>query len=78
MTDQKRFNAIFATGSINHAIAYYRLFNKLQKQKLESDEDYRVINIACVFSPPAQAVAKDGDGNNKNVADIKQLQKITK
>lgn len=75
VTDQKRFNAIFATGSINHAIAYYRLFNELQNQKLEADADYRKLNIACVFSPPAQAVAKDGEGNNnKNVADIKQLQ----
>tara|TARA_R110002033_G_scaffold114942_1_gene159694 strand:- start:7340 stop:9178 length:1839 start_codon:yes stop_codon:yes gene_type:complete len=75
VTDQKRFNAIFATGSINYAIAYYRLFNELQNQKLEADADYRKLNIACVFSPPAQAVAKDGEGNNnKNVADIKQLQ----
>lgn len=75
VTDQKRFNAIFATGSINQAIAYYRLFNEIQNQKLEADADYWILNIACVFSPPAQTVAKDGEGNNnKNVADIKQLQ----
>ena len=33
------------------------------------------MNVACVFSPPAQLIAKDGDQQSqKNAADIKQLQ----
>lgn len=74
VTDQQRFNAIFATGSINDAIAYYRLFRELQKQRKNEDENYIPLNIACVFSPPTQVIAKDENGNSKNVDDIKQLQ----
>jgi type I restriction enzyme R subunit len=37
--------------------------------------DFQPLNIACVFSPPAQLLAEDKDNqNDKNVADIKQLQ----
>jgi len=74
-TDQRRFNAIFATGSINNAIAYFRLFKEIQNKKLKENEDFVALNIACVFSPPSQTSSKNGEiGNAKNSADIKQLQ----
>lgn len=73
-TSQRRFNAILATASINNAIEYYNLFKTVQSQKQTGDENFEPLNIACVFSPPTQAAAKDEDGNAKNVADIKQLQ----
>ena len=53
VTNQRRFNAILATSSINSAIEYYRLFEAEQAQKLAEDEHYQRLNIACVFSPPA-------------------------
>jgi type I restriction enzyme R subunit len=74
-TNSRRFNAILATASINNAIEYYELFKALQTQKLAVDDGFQPLNIACVFSPPTQALAKDNDNQNgKNVADIKQLQ----
>src|SRR5690606_30070190 len=83
-TNQRRFNAVLATASINHAIEYFELFKTQQAQKQAEDEkagkSFEPLNIACVFSPPAQ-IAKENDGNspgsvngNKNAADIKQLQ----
>ncbi len=85
-TNQRKFNAILATASINNAIEYYRLFKTIQKQKqLESarlpdgQADYIPLHVACVFSPPAQLIAKDGDKRSqKNAADIKQLQEDLK
>lgn len=62
-TDFRRFNTLFATASINEAIAYYRLFKEVQAQKQLEDADWIPLNIACVFSPPAE-----GD------KDVKQLQ----
>ncbi|XGA80740.1 type I restriction endonuclease subunit R [Halomonas sp. CH40] len=62
-TNQRRFNAILATASINHAIAYYELFKQLQAERQASDPAYQPMNITCVFSPPAE-------GNK----DVKQLQ----
>ncbi|NYS61794.1 type I restriction endonuclease subunit R [Vreelandella salicampi] len=62
-TNQRRFNAILATASINHAIAYYELFKQIQAERLAQDPAYPALNIACVFSPPAE-------GNK----DVKQLQ----
>lgn len=53
-TNEGRFNALFATGSINEAIEYYNLFKDAQAQKMELDSDYEPLNIACVFSPPAE------------------------
>jgi len=74
-TNQRKFNALLATDSINNAIEYYRLFKELQKKKQEENLDYVPLNIACVFSPPAQLIAKNGDQQSqKNAADIKQLQ----
>ncbi|MBL8498176.1 type I restriction endonuclease subunit R [Nitrosomonas sp. JL21] len=62
-TDHRRFNAILATASINHAIAYYALFKSLQAKKQAEDETFEPLHIACVFSPPAE-------GNK----DVQQLQ----
>jgi len=62
-TAGRRFNAILAAASINDAIEYHRLFDDLQQARQASDPDFQPLNIACVFSPPA-------DGN----ADVKQIQ----
>ena len=74
-TNNRRFNALFATQSINDAIDYYQRFKAIQAQKQAEDADYVPMKIACVFSPPTQALANDTDTKNeKNLADIKQLQ----
>lgn len=74
-TNQRKFNAVLATASINNAVEFYRLFKELQKKKQEENPDYFPMNIACVFSPPAQLIANNGDQQSqKNAADIKQLQ----
>lgn len=74
-TNQRKFNAVFATASINNAIEYYRLFKELQKKRQDENSDFVPLNIACVFSPPAQLIANNGDHQSqKNAADIKQLQ----
>ncbi len=53
-THERRFNALFATGSINEAIEYYQLFKKMQVEQQEKYVTYEPLNIACVFSPPAE------------------------
>jgi len=74
-TNNRKFNALFATSSINNAIEYYRLFKAIQEKKLAENPEYKPLNIACVFSPPAQLIAKNGDQQSqKNAADIRQLQ----
>ncbi len=74
-TNQRKFNAVLATASINNAIEYYRLFKELQQKKQTNNPDYVPLNITAVFSPPAQLIAKEGDQQSqKNAADIKQLQ----
>lgn len=74
-TNQRKFNAVLATASIINAIEYFRLFKAIQERKKSEDEDYVPLNIACVFSPPAQLIAQNGDQQSqKNAADIKQLQ----
>lgn len=74
-TNGRKFNAILATASINDAIEYYDLFKTLQAKKQAENGDYQPLNIACVFSPPALALANDPENRNeKNVADTKQLQ----
>jgi len=50
----KKFNALFAASSINHAIECFNHFKEL-------DHD---LNIACVFSPPAQG--------NKDIAQLQE------
>lgn len=67
-TGQRRFNALLATSSINDAIEYYDLFKTMQAEKLASDPGFRPLNIACVFSPPAQ-LAETPDAKK----DIEQL-----
>jgi len=62
-TGGRRFNALFATASINDAIEYHTLFRTLQAEKQAADSDFQPLNIACVFSPPA-----DGD------KDVQQIQ----
>lgn len=62
-TNERRFNAILATSSINDAIEYYQLFKQIQEQRKLEDELFESLNVACVFSPPAE-------GNS----DIKQIQ----
>ena len=62
-TGGRRFNAILATASINDAIEYHALFKAMQAEKQAADPDFQPLNIACVFSPPA-----DGD------PDVKQIQ----
>ncbi|WP_345779934.1 type I restriction endonuclease subunit R [Horticoccus luteus] len=62
-TGGRRFNALLATSSINDAIEYHALFATLQAEKQKADPDYKPLNIACVFSPPAE-----GD------PDVKQIQ----
>ncbi|MBF7074311.1 type I restriction endonuclease subunit R [Glaciecola sp. MH2013] len=63
-TNQRRFNAILATASINNAIEYYQLFKQAQAEKLAEDDSYTPLNIACVFSPPAEG--------NKDVQQIQE------
>jgi len=62
-TNSRRFNAVLATSSINEAIEYYKLLKERQQIRLEKDDAYLPLNIACVFSPPAE-------GNK----DIQQIQ----
>jgi type I restriction enzyme R subunit len=74
-TASRHFNAIMATQSINDAIEYYNLFKEIQARKQAENEDFVPLNIACIFSPPAQALTEEDEaGNNNNIADIKQLQ----
>lgn len=74
-TNSRKFNALLATASINNAIEYWKLFKEIQAKRAEENPDFRPLNIACVFSPPAQLIAKEGDQQSqKNAADIKQLQ----
>ncbi len=74
-TAQRRFNAVFATASINDAIEYYNLFRDIQAERKAHDPDYRPLKIACVFSPPAQSIAAEGgDDAARNAADVRQLQ----
>jgi len=64
-TNDRRYNAILATASINDAIAYYDLFKDTQDELAKTGgEDYYHLNIACVFSPPAQG--------NKDVSQLQE------
>jgi type I restriction enzyme R subunit len=57
-TNDRRFNAILATASIEDAIDYYQLFKRIQLEKQSEDENYLPVNIACVFSPPTNLLPK--------------------
>ena len=62
-TANRRFNAILATASINDAIEYHALFKAMQAERQAANPDFKPLQIACVFSPPAE-----GD------PDVKQIQ----
>jgi len=62
-TGGRKFNAIFATSSINDAIEYHRLFKEIQALQ-KSEDSVDPLNIACVFSPPAEG--------NKDVQQIQE------
>ncbi|AFY60247.1 type I restriction endonuclease subunit R [Synechococcus sp. PCC 6312] len=53
-TAGRKFNAILATASINDAIEYHELFQTIQAEKQTTDPTFSPLNIACVFSPPAE------------------------
>lgn len=63
-THSRRFNAVLATASINNAIGYYNLFKEIQARQKSEDESFIPLNIACVFSPPAEG--------NKDVQQIQE------
>lgn len=63
VSDNRRFNALFATASINDAIEYCKIFDRIQlereeeeekKKEEEKDPTYKSLRIACLFSPPAE------------------------
>lgn len=62
-TASRKFNALLATASIDDAIYYCQRFNEVQAKKIKDNPDFQPLNIACVFSPPA-------DGNK----DVQQIQ----
>ncbi|MBS0602632.1 type I restriction endonuclease subunit R [Plasticicumulans sp.] len=51
-TGGRKFNALFATASINDAIEYHALFAQAQTEKQQADPAFVPLNIAAVFSPP--------------------------
>jgi type I restriction enzyme R subunit len=63
-TNRRKFNAVLATASINDAIEYPALFKTVQTEKQAADPDFQPLNIACVFSPPAEG--------NKDVQQIQE------
>ena len=63
-THSRRFNAVLATSSINSAIEYYDLFKEVQARRKSEDGSFHPLNIACVFSPPAE--------ENKDVQQIQE------
>jgi len=73
-THHSRFNALFATASINDAIAFHHQFKNIQAQRKATDENFMPLNIACVFSPPATVKDDEDPNSKKNAADISQLQ----
>lgn len=65
ITNNRRYNAILATSSINDAIEYYNLFKEAQQNCIDADDgEFVPLNIACVFSPPAEG--------NKDVQQIQE------
>ena len=63
-TNGRKFNAVLATGSINDAIEYHALFKTVHTEKQAESGDFQPLNIACVFSPPAEG--------NKDVQQIQE------
>jgi type I restriction enzyme R subunit len=63
-TARRKFNAVLATASIVDAIEYFEKFQQIQAQKQTENVDFQPLNIACVFSPPAEG--------NKDVQQIQE------
>ncbi|NQS85456.1 type I restriction endonuclease subunit R [Pantoea allii] len=63
-TNGRKFNAVLATSSINDAIEYHALFKTIQSEKVADGSGFQSLNIACVFSPPAEG--------NKDVQQIQE------
>jgi len=63
-TADRKFNAVLATASINDAIEYHDLFQIVQDEMRKLNPDFAPLNIACVFSPPAEG--------NKDVQQIQE------
>jgi type I restriction enzyme, R subunit len=63
-TNGRKFNAILASASIIDAIDYFDRFKDIQAKKLAADENFQPLNLACVFSPPAEG--------NKDVQQIQE------
>lgn len=84
-TNSRRFNAMLATSSINNAVEYYQLFKVNQQKKQVENEDYVPLNIACVFSPPAEGnkdlqqiqedLAQEKEDNKQNPEEKKEALK---
>ncbi|WP_230369773.1 type I restriction enzyme subunit R domain-containing protein [Paludibacterium denitrificans] len=55
---------MLATASINDAIEYFEAFKELQDKKQAEDDGFVPLNVACVFSPPAEG--------NKDVQQIQE------
>ena len=53
-TGSRRFNALFATASINEAIEYCAAFKALQAERQATDPEFVPLKVAAVFSPPAE------------------------
>ena len=53
-TGSRRFNALLATASINDAIEYYTVFEKVQAEHQAANPEFVPLKIAAVFSPPAE------------------------
>lgn len=62
-TGERRFNALFATASINDAIEYYKLFKQIQAERQAENTNFVPLKVTAVFTPPAE-----------NKPDVKQLQ----
>lgn len=62
-TGARKFNAIFATASINDAIEYHSLFEEIQAEKQQLGSGIAPLKIAAVFSPPSDVSS-----------DVRQLQ----
>lgn len=63
-TNQRRFNALFAVESIDDAIEYYNLFKEIQTREAINNPDFRPLNVACIFTPPADV--------NRDVAQLQE------